>query len=42
MSFARAPAVGLIAPDCSGRMLAAISTIIATTTTGNGRSFVRE
>lgn len=44
MSFARTPAVGFIAPDSTGRMLAAISSIITTTTTttGNGRAFVRE
>jgi len=42
MSFARTPAVGFIAPDSTGRMLAAIGTIITTTTTGNGRAFVRE
>jgi hypothetical protein len=42
MSFARTPAVGFIPPDSCGRMLAAIGTIIATTTTGNGRAFVRE
>jgi len=41
MSFSRAPAVGLIVPGSSGRTLAAITTII-TTTTGNGRAFVRE
>lgn len=42
MSSARTPAVGFIAPGSPGRMLAAIGTIIATTTTGNGRAFVRE
>jgi len=42
MSFARTPAIGFIAPDSAGRMLAAISTIITTTTTRNGRAFVRE
>jgi hypothetical protein len=42
MSFAGTPAIGFIAPGSPGRMLAATGTIITTTTTGNGRAFVRE
>jgi hypothetical protein len=44
MSLACTPAVGFIAPDSTGRMLAPITTIITTTTTttGNGWAFVRE